>query len=180
MNVTLSSFSELHGEVRGYWECRVLASALLWAFPALSRASCTIDYREGSLETNRPSFWPASLKDAPLNVEMPSHSDHPGLPSLRDEANRSWDKAFVQMQERGEWLRLMGAAPCMADTLLLPFQETSFVLRFEGKTEKFKDLVDGLTAESQYPETRLFGYALNHSTPYPPKITVPGWVMRLL
>jgi hypothetical protein len=85
MNVTLSSFSELHGEVRGYWECRVLAPALLWAFPALSRASCKIDYREGSLETNRPSFWPAALKDAPLNVEMPSHSDHPGLPRERVE-----------------------------------------------------------------------------------------------
>jgi hypothetical protein len=180
MNVTLSSFSEVHGEVRGYWECRVLASALLWAFPALSRGNCTIEYKESPLQTNRPSFWPAGVNGAPLNVEMPSHSDFPGMRSLRDEANMSWDKAFVQMQERGEWMRLMGAAPCMADTLLLPFQELHFVLRFEGKPEKFRELVDALTAESQYPETRLFGYGLIHPTPYNPKITAPGWVSTLL
>jgi hypothetical protein len=110
---------------------------------------------------------------------MPTHSDA-GLRSLKDEANLSWDKAFLQMKERGEWLRLMGAAPCMADTLLLPFQELKFVLRFEGKPEKFRELVDALTAENQYPETRLFGYGLIHTTPYNPKITAPVWVSTLL
>jgi hypothetical protein len=180
MKVILSSFSELHGEARGYWECQVLAPALLRAFPALSRAKCTIDYSEGPMQTNRPSFWPAALKNPPLNVEMPSHTDFPGMRSLRDEANLGWDKAFVQMNERGEWLRLMGADQCMADTLLLPFQELHFVLRFEGLAENFRDMVDTLTSECQYPETRLFGYGLIDPTPYQPKVPIPGWVSRLL
>ena len=175
MHVSLSSFSELHGEVRGYWDCRILAPALLWAFPALSRAKCTMDYRDGPPATNRPSFWPAAVKDRPLDIEMPTHSDA-GLRSLKDEANLSWDKAFLQMQERGEWLRLMGAAPCMADTLLLPFQEIDFLLRFEGRNEIFQEMADALTAEFQYPETRLFGYSLIAPTPFQPKIEMPGWV----
>jgi hypothetical protein len=180
MNVTLSSLSEVRGEVRGYWECRVLSPALLWAFPALSRARCQIDYVHEELEISRPSFWPAGVKEAPLNVEMPTHSDHPGLRSLKDEADRCWDVAYGQMKDRGEWLRLMGAAPCMANTLLTPFQEIEFVLRCENTCTKFEHLLDELTHENQYPETRLLGYSLCKNTIYRPKITAPEWVLNRL
>lgn len=180
MDVQLSSLSTVRGEVRGYWECRVLSPALLWAFPALSRAKCTLEYNFDTSETDRPSFWPAAVKDAPLNTEMPTHSDHPGLRSLRDEADRCWDMAYEQMQDRGEWLRLMGAAPCMADTLILPFQEIHFVLRYEGKIENFETLLTDLTDETQFPETRLLGYALCNQTIYQPKTPAPEWVLQRL
>ena len=180
MKVTISHFSEVRGEVRGYWECRVLSPALLWAFPALSRARCQIDYVHEDLDTSRPSFWPAAVKDAPLDTEMPTHSDHPGLRSLRDEADRCWDMAFEQMNDRGEWLRLMGAAPCMAKTLLLPFQEIEFVLRFENTKEKFDELIAELVVGNQYPETRLLGYSLCLETPYHPKTPMPEWALKLL
>jgi hypothetical protein len=88
--------------------------------------------------------------------------------------------AYEQMQDRGEWLRLMGAAPCMADTLILPFQEIHFVLRYEGKIENFETLLTDLTDETQFPETRLLGYALCNQTIYQPKTPAPEWVLQRL
>jgi hypothetical protein len=146
----------------------------------MSRARCFFDYTEDNDDLNRPAFWPAAVKDAPLDVGMPTHSDHPGLRSLKDEANRCWDMALQQMQDRGEWLRLMGAAPCMAQTLMLPFRELSFALRYEGKTETLVDMLSELTHPSQFPETRLFGYKLSENTPYTPKTPMPGWVSQLI
>jgi hypothetical protein len=184
MNVNLHSFNEVRGEVRGYWECRVLSPALLWAFPAFSRAGCLIDIARGfkalELGPSRPSFWPAAVKDAPLNVEMPSHTDQQGLRSLKDEADRCWYMAYDQMKERGEWLRLMGAAPCMSNMLLMPFQAVQFTLRFEDTAGKFEDLLNELTNEDQYPEIRLLGYMLCDKTPYQPKTPTPDWVNKLL
>jgi hypothetical protein len=147
--------------------------------PALTRAGCLINFPDEEIQTNRPAFWPAAVKDVPLNVEMPTHSDHPGLPSLRDEANRCWDMAFQQMQDRGEWLRLMGAARCMADTLLLPFLEVGLTIRYEGPSNKLQAMLDEL-AESKFPETRLLAYKLADKTPYDPKTPAPGWVQNLV
>jgi len=180
MQVTCTHLSSVRGEVRGYWECRVLSPALLWALPALTRARCQVDYVHEEFVASRPSFWPAAVKDAPLDVEMPTHSDHPGLRSLRDEANRCWDMAFEQMEGRGEWLRLMGAAPCMANALLLPFQEIEFVLRFENTEQKFEELLNELCNPNGYPETRLLGYSLCNQTIYQPKTPAPEWVLKLL
>jgi len=180
MKVTLSSLSTVRGEVRGYWECRVLSPALLWAFPALSRARCRIDYVPEGFENGRPSFWPAAIKDAPLDLEMPTHSQHSGLRSLRDEADRCWDMAYNQMYDRGQWLRLMGAAPCMSNMLLLPFQEIEFVLRFENTEQKFEELLNELCNPNGDPETRLFGYSLCNQTIYQPKNPAPEWVLQRL
>jgi hypothetical protein len=179
MNVTLSSFSQVRGEVRGYWECRVLTPALLWAFPALSKAGSQITYLNEDIGYGRPSFWPAAVSE-PLNTEMPTHSDHPGLRSLKDEADRCWDMAFDQMTERGEWLRLMGAHKHMAFTLFMPFQEIPFALRIETKIETFENLLNELCGENQYPETRLLGYSLCNQTIYQPKIPAPEWVLNRL
>lgn len=178
MDVTLSSLSEVRGEVRIWWECRVLAPAFLWAVPALSRAGCLIEYTHEEFSTVRPSFWPAALKDGPLDLEMPSHTDQPGMRSLKDEANRCWDMAFDQMEARGEWLRLMGAARCMANTLLLPFQEITATIRFEGAEYKLHAMFSQIN-ESQFPETRLLGFKLAKDLPYP-KILAPGWAQKLL
>jgi len=178
MDVTLSSLSEVRGEVRIWWECRVLAPAFLWAVPALSRAGCLIQYTHEELKTNRPSFWPAALKDGPLDLEMPSHSDQPGMRSLKDEANRCWDMAFQQMKDRGEWLRLMGADASMANTLLMPFLEIDVVIRYEGSSYKLQEMLEEL-ASSRFPETRLLGFRLAKDLSYP-KILAPGWVQKLL
>lgn len=179
MDVSLSSLSEVRGEVRIWWECRVLAPALLWAVPALTRAGCLVQFTHEELKTNRPSFWPAGLKEGPLDVEMPSHTDHPGLRSLKDEANRCWDMAFQQMKDRGEWLRLMGADRCMDNTLLMPFQELTVSIRYEGSSYKLQELLEELVT-NRFPETRLLGYKLADKTPYDTKTPAPGWVQNLL
>jgi len=180
MDVTLSSYASGKGEVSANWECGVLSPALLWAFPVLSKAGCVIEYYPfGTVEICRPSFWPASIKNGPLDTEMPTHSDQ-GLRSLRDEANRCWDMAFNQMIERGEWLRLMGADQCMELSLLTPFIDILFSLKFQGSDETFQTLLDDLTEDKNFPETRLFGYLLCKNTAFRPLTEVPEWVLKLL
>jgi hypothetical protein len=178
MDVTILSLSEVRGEVRIWWECRVLAPAFLWVVPTLSRAGCLIEYIHEEFSTVRPSFWPASLKDGPLDLEMPSHTDQPGMRSLKDEANRCWDMAFEQMEARGEWLRLMGAARCMANTLLMPFQELTVMIRFENDKDTLETMLLAID-ETPFPETRLLGFKLAKDLNYNKPI-VPGWAQKLL
>jgi hypothetical protein len=87
--------------------------------------------------------------------------------------------AHSQMQDRGEWLRLMGADRCMANALLMPFTELGFSLSFHGKAKIFEALIDELTNETYDPETRLFGYLLCKNTAFRPLTEVPEWVQRL-
>ena len=184
MKVTLSRFLEAGSKVTATWECRVLAPALLWAVQALSTAKCAIEIADNPVRTlpvtGYPSFWPAGLKETPLDTEIPSHSDHPGLRSLKDEAVRCWEMSLTQMNDRGEWLKLLGAHPCMIRTLQLPFQLLVCKISYKGSRTVLRKMLGELTKGDQFPETRLLGFHLGNNKYLPAPNTVPDWVKELL
>jgi hypothetical protein len=157
------------------WEGGVSVPALLWALPAILDRYGRVDYDLTKGVPVQPSFWAASVKDGPLDIEMPTHSEA-GLRSLRDEAARAWDMALHQMEDRSDWLRLMGAARIISDSLFLPFTQLGVTIWVpkDNLETLFTDLI-----QSPFPETRLMGYLLARDTkvklPEPPE-----WIRQRL